>query len=105
MNLLGLVWANLFRKPVRTVLTMLSIVVSFLLFCLLQALLFAFDGGAFVSGADRLMVGGKYSQIDNLPYNQKHQILNVEGVVDITHSSWFGGRLPGSKKFLCQVSG
>lgn len=102
MSLLNLISANLFRKPVRTILTMLSIAVAFLLFCLLQAILVAFDGGADVTGADRLMVGGKYSQIDNLPYNQKQQILAVDGVVAITHSSWFGGVYQDTKNFFAK---
>ena len=102
MSLFSLMWANLFRKPVRTMLTMLSVVVAFLLFCLLQAILAAFEGGASVAGADRLMIGAKYSQIDNLPYNQKQQILSIDGVNSITHSSWFGGQYQDPKNFFAK---
>lgn len=100
--MLGLMWANLFRKPTRTVLTILSVVVAFLLFSLLQAIAAAFEGGVQLSGADRLVIGGKYSQIDNLPYAQKQQILSVEGVEAITHTSWFGGNYQDPKNFFAK---
>ncbi|MEM7077038.1 MAG: ABC transporter permease [Pseudomonadota bacterium] len=102
MNLLGLLWANMFRKRVRTNLTLLSVAVAFLLFVLLQAVATAFEGGADVAGADRLVVGSKYSQIENLPYSQRQQILGVEGVEAITHSSWFGGNYQDPKNFFAK---
>ena len=102
MNLLGLMWANLFRKPVRTMLTLLSILVAFLLFCLLQAISTAFDGGLEVDGTDRLIVGSKYSQIENLPYSQKQTILSVEGVDNVTHTNWFGGTYQDPKNFFAK---
>ena len=41
-----LVWAQLFRKKTRTVLTLLSVFVAFLLFGLLEAVTTAFESGA-----------------------------------------------------------
>ena len=91
MSLLGLMWSNLFRRKVRTTLTLLSVMIAFLLFSLLQAVSTAFEGGAQVDGADRLVVGSKYSQIESLPMSQRQQILALDGVEAITHTTWFGG--------------
>ncbi len=102
MTLFGLMWANLFRKRTRTTLTLLSVMVAFLLFCLLQAIATAFDGGVEVEGTDRLVVGAKYSQIDNLPSSQKQQILSVAGVNGITHTNWFGGNYQDPKNFFAK---
>ena len=102
MSLLGLMWANLFRKRTRTTLTLLSVMIAFLLFVLLKSVSAAFESGVQVSGADRLVVGAKYSQIDMLPYNQKQQILALEGVEAITHSSWFGGIYQDPKNFFAK---
>ncbi len=102
MSLLGLMWANLFRKRTRTTLTLLSVVVAFLLFCLLQAIAVAFDGGVEVEGTNRLIVGAKYSQIENLPMNQKQPIMAVEGVEAITHTNWFGGNYQDPKNFFAK---
>ena len=43
MKYLPLVWANLWRKRVRTILTMISVVVAFLLFGILDGVTSAFD--------------------------------------------------------------
>jgi len=102
MSLLGLMWANLFRKRTRTTLTLLSVVVAFLLFVLLRSISAAFDSGIQVSSADRLVIGAKYSQIDLLPYNQLQQILTVEGVEAVTHSNWFGGVYQDPKNFFAK---
>lgn len=100
MKLLGLMWSNLFRKPTRTTLTLLSVMIAFLLFTLLQSIAGAFEGGVEVAGADRLMTSAKYSQIESLPYNQRQQILAVDGVEAITHTSWFGGVYQDPKNFF-----
>ncbi|XOV83286.1 MAG: ABC transporter permease [bacterium] len=102
MSLLGLMWANLFRKRTRTTLTLLSVIIAFLLFVLLRAVSVAFDSGVQVAGADRLVVGAKYSQIDLLPFNQKQQILALDGVNAITHSNWFGGIYQDPKNFFAK---
>ena len=102
MSMFGLIWSNLFRKRTRTTLTLLSVMIAFLLFILLRSISAAFSEGTFVSGADRLMVRAKYSMIESLPFSQKQQILAVEGVTDITHTSWFGGTYQDPRNFFAQ---
>ena len=46
MKYFALIWASLFRKKTRAILTLLSITVAFLLFGLLQAVNEAFNSGA-----------------------------------------------------------
>jgi putative ABC transport system permease protein len=43
MSYFGLVWAGLWRKPPRTIFTLLSIVVAFMLFGVLQGVNAAFN--------------------------------------------------------------
>ena len=105
MKLLGIVWSNLFRKKTRTTLTLLSVVIAFLLFLLLQAISEAFSGGVNLVGVDRLNTSPKYSILDSLPVSQKQQILAIEGVSAVTQQNWFGGAVSGSEEFLSQVSG
>ncbi len=102
MNLFSLMWANLFRKPTRTALTLASVTVAFLLFMLLRSISAAFDSGLNVGAVDRLVVGAKHSQTENLPFAQKNQILAIEGVDGITHTSWFGGNYQDPKNFFAK---
>ena len=59
MKYLHLLWASLFRKKLRTILTLLSIVVAFFLFGLLQAVSQAFDNVAANTQADRLVTNSR----------------------------------------------
>ena len=91
MSILSLVWSSLFRRRVRTTLTILSVVVAFLLFGLLRSIADAFTVGVDIAGADRLVVQPKYSIVDPLPIAHMNQIARVDGVAAVTHADWFGG--------------
>lgn len=101
MNSFRLVWANLHRHPIRTYLTLLSVLVAFLLFGLLRTLAIWFAAGpAEGASVDRLIVTGKYSIIDLLPISQRNAILMVDGVEAVTHQSWFGGNYQDPSNFF-----
>lgn len=91
MTRLGFLFANLGRKPMRTWLTFLSIVVCFLLFGLLRSVGTAFTAPPSFSGVERLVVSPKYSIIDPLPISHVNSVRTVPGVEAATHSDWFGG--------------
>lgn len=91
MKYLHLVWAGLFRKKVRTILTLLSVVVAFLLFGMLQAVSEAFEAGAEQARADRLVTNSRYSIIEMLPIGYLARIEAVPGVRTVAFASWFGG--------------
>jgi len=87
----ALVWSNLRRRKARTLFTLLSILVAFVLFAYLGAARVAFRAGVDVAGADRLITTHKTSIIQPLPYAYLEQIARVDGVAAATHASWFGG--------------
>ena len=91
MKYFGLIWRNIWRKKIRTSLTMLSVLVAFLLFALLSAIGYAFRSGEDVADAERLIVIDKISLINPLPLAYKNRIAATEGVHSVTHASWFGG--------------
>jgi putative ABC transport system permease protein len=91
MKYFSLIWVSLFRKKTRTILTLLSIIVAFMLFGLLQAVNQAFSGGANNADADRLVTNSRYSIIDMLPISYKAQIESIPGVKAVAFASWFGG--------------
>jgi putative ABC transport system permease protein len=89
---LPLLWAQLFRKKTRTVLTLLSVITAFLLFGLLQAVQVAFESGADSADAKRLLTTARYSIIEPLPMAYQRRIESVPGVVGVAFADWFGAR-------------
>ncbi len=92
MKYLHLIWASLFRRKTRTILTLVSIIAAFLLFGLLDAVRTSFDqAGQSANGAQRLQTGSKLSFIQTLPQSLEARILKVPGVKTTTYANWFGG--------------
>jgi putative ABC transport system permease protein len=85
------VWKSLWRKKVRTILTLLSVLVAFLLYGLLSALNLAFRGGVDVTDASRLVTVDKISIINLVPVSYEQKIKAIPGVTEVTSASWFGG--------------
>ena len=92
MRYLPLLWAGLFRKKTRTILTLLSITIAFLLFGLLQAVQTAFEAGVESADAKRLFTTARYSIIEPLPVAYLGRIERVAGVAAVAQADWFGAR-------------
>lgn len=92
MKYLHLIWAELFRRKTRTILTLLSILAAFLLFGLLNGVRESFaEAGKSAAGASRLQTGSKLSFIQTLPLSLDARIKQVDGVQTATYANWFGG--------------
>lgn len=91
MKFFPLIWSNLKRKKVRTLLTLLSILVAFILFGFLSAIKQALIGGVELAGANRLVVRHRVSLIQLLPESYKARMERIPGVAAATHQTWFGG--------------
>jgi putative ABC transport system permease protein len=89
---LPLLWAGLFRRKARTLLTLASVVVAFLLFGLLQAVQTAFESGADAADARRLLTTARYSIIEPLPMAYVRRIEQVPGVMGVAYAEWFGAK-------------
>jgi putative ABC transport system permease protein len=103
MKFWPLIWSNLRRRRIRTLFTLLSIVVAFLLFGYLAAINMAFRMGVDVTGADRLVLRHKVSLIMLLPVSYQERIQATPGVVDVAHATWFGGIYQDPKNFFPQL--
>jgi putative ABC transport system permease protein len=100
MKYVPLVWAMLWRKKTRTVLTMLSIVIAFLLFGMLQGINAAFNETIERSNVNRLVVTNRISITESLPYAYMQQLEAVPGVARVSHESWFGPYYQDPKNFI-----
>lgn len=104
MKYLPLLFANLKRHKLRTVLTMCAIVVAFLLFGILAAVNKAFNAGVDLAGEERLILRNKVTLIQPLPIAYKGRIEAVDGVDAVAHATWFGGIYQDAKNFFPQIA-
>jgi len=102
MRYLYLVYSNLKRKKTRTLLTFLSVLVAFVLFGYMAAIEKALEIGVSVVGADRLVVRHKVSLIQPLPESYEADMEQIDGIVDATHATWFGGVYQDPTNFFMQ---
>lgn len=103
MKFFPLIWSSLKRKKARTILTLLSIMVAFLLYGYLAAVGLAFNMGVSVAGADRLVVRHKVSLIQLLPASYQARIERLPGVAKAAHMTWFGGIYQKPSNFFAQM--
>jgi putative ABC transport system permease protein len=89
VNDLTLIGKNLFRKPLRTTLLLISIVVAFLVFGAMLSFNHAISN--FNSLPTRMVTLSKINFTESLPYAHYDRIARTEGVAAATHLNWFGG--------------
>jgi putative ABC transport system permease protein len=104
MKFLPLIIANLFRKKIRTALTIGSFAVALFLFGLLVIVRGAFSQGVDVAGTDRLVVINKVSMIQPLPLSYRDRLLRMSGIKQVTYDNWFGGVYQDEKNFFPQFA-
>jgi putative ABC transport system permease protein len=104
MKFLPLLWKNLWRKKLRTIFTLLSVFVAFVLFALLMTIRTAFSFGVEIAGVDRLVLIHKVSLIMTLPISYQNRLQNTPGVEVATHNTWFGGVYQDPANFFAQIA-
>ncbi|MCH9828791.1 MAG: ABC transporter permease [Gammaproteobacteria bacterium] len=100
MKYFPLIWATLWRKKARTILTLLSIVIAFFLFGMLQGVNSAINHSVELANVDRLISINRVSLTEPLPMSYLSQIQSVPGVEAVAYSSWFGSYYQDPKQFV-----
>lgn len=89
--MLTLVWANLWRKPARTILTGLSIAMAFLLIGLLQGVNAGFAESIAKARRDVLTTRARVQGSPPMPIAMVEEIRKVPGVLTLTVRAYFIG--------------
>ena len=95
---------NLLAHPVRTALTMGSIVVAIFLICFLRSVLLGLLSGVAGSAVNRLVVQSAVSLFVNLPSSYQGKISAVNGVDQACKQQWFGGIYREPSNFFAQFA-
>jgi len=102
MKFVPLVWAALMRRKARTMLTVLSVLIAFLLFGLLDSVRSTFDNaGQSSPGRSRILVTPKSGMgTKPLPFSLLTQITDIPGVMGIDYASYVVGTYQDPKNSI-----
>jgi putative ABC transport system permease protein len=96
--MLKLVLVNLFRNKLRTLLTLLSVLVALFLYSSLGAILDTLQAAADSGSRERLATRHSIALTNFLPYSYKDRILTIPGVNRVCTQIWFGARDPQDRR-------
>jgi len=99
-----LVRRYLTKHPVRSLLTVGSMVVAIFLLCMLRSLLVALEAGVKGARSNRLWVQSAVSLFVELPLSYQAKIAGVEGVDNTCKWQWFGGYYQDPGNFFAQFA-
>lgn len=102
--LLKLIVKNAFRHRLRTGLTLLGVTVAVLAFGLLQTVVGAWYAAADATSRTRLVTRNAISLVFPLPLSYLQKIRAVPGVMQVSHSNWFGGVYVSERNFFPQFA-
>ena len=99
-----LILRNAFRHKLRTILTVVGIVVAITAFGLLRTIVDAWYAGANASSSARLVTRSSVSLVFPLPLTYAQKIRQVEGVKAVSWMNWFGGVYISERNFFPQFA-
>jgi putative ABC transport system permease protein len=89
MKFMPLVWAGLWRRPIRSLLTASSIVIAFVLLGLLQGVNTGFDRAIAAANRNFLVTGTRVRGGANMPISAMTKIRAVPGVLNVAPRAYF----------------
>ena len=89
MKFIPLVWAGLWRRPVRSILTASSIVIAFVLLGLLQGVNAGFERAIAAANRNFLVTGTRVRGGANMPISAMTKIRDVPGVLNVAPRGYF----------------
>lgn len=104
MKFFPLVWAGIWRKKGRAILTLLSVMNAFLLFGLLQGFSSGIDHAIGETHADVLYVFSRISVLEGMPLGHMAQIKTVPGVKAVTPLLVFTSTYRNPQTFINAVA-
>lgn len=95
-----LILRNALRHKLRTLLTVVGIVVAIVAFGLLRTVVDAWNIGAHASSSARLVTRNAVSLVFSMPLTYAQKIRQVDGVASVSWASWFGGVYISERNFF-----
>jgi putative ABC transport system permease protein len=99
-----LIVRNALRHKLRTLLTVVGIVVAIVAFGLLRTVVDAWYAGANASSSARLITRNAVSLVFPMPLTYAQKIRQVDGVASVSWANWFGGVYITERNFFPQFA-
>lgn len=99
-----LVWRNLLRNPLRSLLTVACVAIAVFLICFLRTMVTTLNAGVDAADNRRLAVMSRNGLFAALPLKYQQAIERIEGVELTTKFQWFGGYYRNQKNFFAQFA-
>lgn len=104
MYLLRLISRNAWRHKLRSILTVLGLMVATISFGFLQTVVDAWYAGAEGAANTTLVTRNATSLVFPLPLSYEARIRAVDGVTGVGYANWFGGIYQDPKNFFAQFA-
>jgi putative ABC transport system permease protein len=106
MKFLPLVWAGLWRRPARTILTALCIIIAFLLLGLLDGVNAGFAKAIADAHRDLLVTNTRVRGGGQMPISAMATIQSIPGVTEVGQRAYFMGtyREPAAKNMIAAIA-
>jgi len=104
MKYFYLIWINLKRRKIRTLLTILSLFVALFLFSTLQAVLETINSQYEVGNDFRMVVRNSISIVFDLPLSYLNWLKTQPEVKSVSYANWFGGIYVDERNFFPQFA-
>jgi putative ABC transport system permease protein len=99
-----LILRNTLRHKLRTLLTIVGLVVAIVAFGLLQTVVGAWYAGVNAASSARLVTRHAVSLVFSLPITYREKLRSVDGVRRVAAGNWFGGIYKEPKNFFPQFA-
>lgn len=100
MTMWGLILKNLFRRKLRTFLTIFAIFIAFAIFGVLAAFQKALTDPPQGASASRLVTTNMVNFTQPLPLAYVERVRALKNAETVTHMSWFGGYFQEPRNFI-----
>ena len=104
MITLNLIIRNAFRHKLRTLLTVLGLVIAVMSFGLIRTVVGAWYAGVDAASSARLVTRNAISLVFPLPLAYSEKIRQTRGVVGVSWANWFGGIYQEPRNFFPQFA-
>lgn len=104
MFIFHLILKNMMRHRLRSILTVMGIMIAVLAFGLMQTVISAWNSGVAASAPNRLIVVHSVSFIFPLPLSYRDRIARVPGVRAVSWANWFSGIYIDESNFFARLA-